>query len=74
MNTGSEAASHKLLMYIHADSRVPRHFDTRAWHALMKPGVVAGAFRFGVDAVHVEKKRWVWSVSVGVVSERGWVE
>lgn len=55
--TGSEATSHKLLMYIHADSRVPKHFDTLAWHTIAKPGVVAGAFRFGVDAVHVEKKR-----------------
>ena len=55
--TGAEASKHKLLLFLHIDSQVPRHYDTMAWHTLFKPGVIAGAFQFGLDVVHEEEKK-----------------
>lgn len=57
LNEGAAASRHKLMMFLHADSQLPSHYDTMAWHTLVKPGVAAGAFQFGLDVVHVEEKR-----------------
>ena len=58
LNEGASIATHELLMFVHADSRVPKHYDSKAWHTLLTPGVTAGAFNFGLDVVHVPKKRY----------------
>lgn len=57
LNEGAAATSHKLLMFIHADSQLPVHYDSKATNILTKPGVTAGAFHFGLDVIHVTEKR-----------------
>ena len=57
LNEGAAATSHKLLMFVHADSQLPLHYDVKAWHVLTRPGVSAGAFHFGLDVVHTTEKR-----------------
>ena len=57
LNKGAQVSRHKLLLFLHADTIVPRHFDTLAWHTLVTPGKVAGVFKFGLDAVLVEELR-----------------
>lgn len=47
------------MMFLHADSQLPSHYDTMAWHTLVKPGIAAGAFQFGLDVVHMEEKRLI---------------
>ena len=38
-----------ILLFLHADTKLPRGFDTMIRQCLLKPRVLAGAFRFGVD-------------------------
>ena len=45
-------------MFIHADSQLPVHYDSKATNILTKPGVTAGAFHFGLDVIHVTEKRY----------------
>ena len=50
MNAGASAARGDVLLFLHADSSLPR--DAAAWveRALAEPGVVAGAFRVRTHA------------------------
>lgn len=57
LNEGAGASKHKLLLFLHIDTVLPKHFDTMAWHTLLIPGVTAGAFQFGLDVVHMKEKR-----------------
>ena len=50
MNTGAEAAEGKFLVFLHADTRLPKGFDRHIRQILTQPGVVAGAFQFRVDS------------------------
>jgi glycosyltransferase involved in cell wall biosynthesis len=59
LNEGAKESCNKLLLFVHADSQLPPHYDTTAWHMLMRPGVAAGAFNFGLDVVHNEEKRYI---------------
>ncbi|MFH1021239.1 MAG: TIGR04283 family arsenosugar biosynthesis glycosyltransferase [Pseudomonadota bacterium] len=49
-NAGSRAAEGKILLFLHADTRLPDKFSAQIHTALARPGVVAGAFRFAIDA------------------------
>ena len=60
LNKGAAASHHKLLLFLHADSVVPHHFDTIAWHTLVKPGVVGGAYTFGLDVLHNDDIRYMY--------------
>jgi len=50
MNSGAESATGDLLLFLHADTRVPEGFADTVRHVLAWPGVVAGAFAFRLDA------------------------
>jgi len=58
MNRGAAAASGSLLLFLHADTRLPPHFDRCVREALSCPTVVAGAFELGIDAP-TPSLRWI---------------
>ncbi|BDI14859.1 glycosyl transferase family 2 [Nostoc cf. commune SO-36] len=64
MNAGVLAASGDILLFLHADTRLPTGFDEMIRTALQQPGAVAGAFKLQIDA-SLLSLRWVeWGVNV----------
>ncbi len=49
MNTGAEAASGDILLFLHADTRLPPGFVRSIRAAMEDPEVAAGAFKFSTD-------------------------
>jgi len=49
-NAGARAAQGKVLLFLHADTRLPDGFAAQIREALDQPGIVAGAFRFAIAA------------------------
>ena len=64
-NIGARAASGTVLLFLHADSLLPRDFPRLISRALDRPGVVGGAFDFEFDdypqaeALDAQCLRWV---------------
>jgi rSAM/selenodomain-associated transferase 2/rSAM/selenodomain-associated transferase 1 len=48
-NAGAEAASGDLLLFVHADTRLPWGYDDAVRHAMADQRNAAGAFRFCID-------------------------
>lgn len=49
MNAGARLASADLLLFLHADTRLPANFLATVEEVLARSNVVAGAFRLGID-------------------------
>jgi uncharacterized protein len=49
MNAGANLASGQRLLFLHADSRLPAHYEKHVRYVLDKQGYAAGAFRLGID-------------------------
>jgi rSAM/selenodomain-associated transferase 2 len=49
MNAGAAAASGAIVLFLHADTRLPAGFEAAIIHALEDPSVVAGRFDVGFD-------------------------
>lgn len=50
MNQGADAASGDVLLFLHADTRLPENFDRHILGVIKLPGVVAGAFSLHIDS------------------------
>ena len=50
MNAGAMAATSDILLFLHADTRLPAGFDNMVRSALQQPQTVAGAFTLRIDA------------------------
>jgi rSAM/selenodomain-associated transferase 2 len=50
MNAGAEVAKGDLLLFLHADTRLPADFETLICQTLLRSSVVAGAFELQIDA------------------------
>ena len=50
MNSGAATATGKVLVFLHADTRMPQDFVYHINSALNQKGVVAGAFRLAIDS------------------------
>jgi rSAM/selenodomain-associated transferase 2 len=50
MNAGAAVASGEVLLFLHADARLPAGFDGAVRRALEAEGVVAGAFGLAIEA------------------------
>ena len=48
-NAAAEAARGRVLLFVHADTRLPRNYGAQIFDTLLCPEVVAGAFRFKTD-------------------------
>ncbi len=64
LNCGAAVATGPLLLFLHADTRLPEGFDYAIRQTLAQPGVVAGAFRLAIDGPG-RGLRWVeWGVNL----------
>lgn len=50
MNVGAAAAHGEVLVFLHADTRLPADFAAMIHKTLRRPGVIAGALRLGIDS------------------------
>jgi uncharacterized protein len=61
-NAGASRAAGEVLLFLHADTRLPVDFGAQVFERLMDPKVVLGAFRFKTDWDHWAM-RWIeWGV------------
>jgi rSAM/selenodomain-associated transferase 2 len=63
MNIGAFAASGEVLLFLHADTRLPSGFDVMIRTALQKLGTVAGAFTLRIDASQWGLRLVEWGVN-----------
>ena len=49
MNAGARIAGGQILLFLHADTRLPEGFDERVRDVMTQPGVTAGAFKLRID-------------------------
>jgi len=57
-NRGADAATGRVLLFLHADTRLPADFGPQLFELLMDPAVALGAFRFATDWAH-PAMRWI---------------
>ena len=50
MNAGAEAAEGPILLFLHADTRLPKNYDAYARRAIAHEGIILGAFSLKIDA------------------------
>jgi len=56
MNKGAEVATSDVLLFLHADTRLPAHYRGAVERAVYSRGVAAGAFSFGIDGARMKHR------------------
>jgi len=63
MNVGAKAASGDILLFLHADTRLPAGFDKMVRTGLEQPGTIAGAFALQINASLWSLRLIEWGVN-----------
>ena len=64
LNRGAAGASGELLLFLHCDTRLPADFPQQIRAVLRQPGVIAGAFRFAIDASGPQFRLLEWATNL----------
>jgi len=64
MNWGANAATGDMLLFLHADTRLPNQWDQWVQPILNRPGVVAGAFKLAIEGEGPGLRLVEWGVGV----------
>jgi len=64
MNAGAEVAAGSILVFSHADTKMPEGAGERIAECLSRPGVVVGAFDLGIDSERRAYRPIEWMVSI----------
>lgn len=62
LNAGAQAATGEILVFLHADTRLPDGWISYVQQTLEKPGVVAGAFELKIDGDPLGLRLVEWGV------------
>ncbi len=63
MNAGAAQATGNIVLFLHADTQLPKDFDAAIRDALCQPNVIAGAFRLAIDAPSWKLRVIEWGVN-----------
>lgn len=64
MNVGAAVAQGDILLFLHADTRLPSGFDRLVRQTLLQPKVIAGAFELAIDGKTLGLRLVEWGVHV----------
>jgi len=62
MNVGAAMANGEILLFLHADTRLPVGFDNQIRQVLLQPRTIAGAFDLQIDASPLSLRLVEWGV------------
>ncbi|MGL4622517.1 TIGR04283 family arsenosugar biosynthesis glycosyltransferase [Chroococcidiopsis sp.] len=63
MNFGAATATGEILLFLHADTRLPLGFDAMVRATMVKPNAIAGAFRLQIDSPLSSLRLIEWGVN-----------
>ncbi len=64
MNAGAASATGDILLFLHADTWLPRGFDLMIHDTLSQPTAIAGAFRLQIDGADWKLRVIEWGVNL----------
>ncbi len=64
MNAGAKDSNGDILLFLHADTRLPFGFDCMVRTTLAQPGIVAGAFALRIDAPLASLRLVEWGANM----------